>query len=84
VFDLFYFMFFIILGVFMIFVFVFLLEFDPEGTDKFGHFAVVFLDATQVGKNTVKFSESLMDEFGAVLIFDGVVKIFDVVLIDLE
>ena len=83
-FDLFYFISFIFLGVFMIFVFVFLLEFDSEGTDKFRHFAVIFLDASQVGKNTVELSESWLDEFGVVLIFDGIVKIFNVVLIDLK
>jgi hypothetical protein len=74
----------IFMRVFLIFALVFLLEFDSEGTDKFGHFAVVFLDASQVGKNTVKLSESLMDEFFAVLIFDGNVKIFGIILIDLE
>jgi hypothetical protein len=82
--NLFNFVFIIIFCVFMIFAFVFLLEFDSKGTDKFGHFAVIFLDASQVGKNTVELSESLMDEFGVVLIFDGIVKIFNVVLIDLK
>ena len=60
-------------GCAMIFFFMitlFVLELDSEGTDKFGHFPVVFLYFSQVRKNTVQFSQSFIHKFFTVFMLN--------------
>jgi hypothetical protein len=63
---------------------LFVLELDSEGTDKFGHFPVVFLYFSQVRKNTVQFSQSFIQKFFTVFMLNCQVQVFHVVRVDLE